>query len=118
MNAPTHTRTAARSAEPLRIVTRTYLKGFGAAVSDCLADDNGRTPTVDSVRKVLKDERQSRDMIGRIFANAPDLLKHPSTAETVKALYLFWKERGRLPNGYHGHCDTAAALREEHTTKL
>ena len=113
MNAATHTRTAARSAEPLRIMTRTYLKGFGAAVAACLADGNGRTPTVDSVRKVLKDERQSRDMIGRIFANVPDLLKHPSTAETVKALYLFWKERGRLPNGYHGHCDTAAALRKE-----
>jgi len=85
----------------LRVVTRTHLVGFQQAVDKFLRNESGRAPTADSVRKVLKNERQSRTLLLRIFENAPDLLQFDGTAAEVRDLYRQWKERGTIPETYN-----------------
>ena len=87
---------------PLRVSEKKMFVGFHHAVKVELRDERtGRSPTPQSVYKVLRDERPSRALLLNIFENCPDLLKHPATSQDVQRLYLDWTTNGhRLPERY------------------
>lgn len=95
---------------PLRVSEKSVFVGFYHAVKVDLRDERtGRSPTPQSVYKVLRDERPSAKLLKRIFEKCPDLLKHPSTSEDVKKLYLDWLTNGnRLPERYAKNGTTLA----------
>ena len=95
---------------PLRVSEKSVFVGFYHAVKVDLKDERtGRSPTPQSVYKVLRDERPSAKLLRRIFEKCPDLLKHPSTSEDVKKLYLDWLTNGnRLPERYARNGTTLA----------
>ena len=87
---------------PLKVSEKNFFVGFYHAVKVELRDERtGRSPTPQSVYKVLRDERPSAKLLKRIFEKCPDLLQHPSTSEAVKKLYLDYITNGhRLPERY------------------
>jgi hypothetical protein len=87
---------------PLKVSEKNFFVGFYHAVKVELRDERtGRSPTPQSVYKVLRDERPSAKLLKRIFEKCPDLLKHPATSDAVKKLYLDWLTNGnRLPEEY------------------
>lgn len=87
---------------PLKKSCGGYLTGFYRAVRENLKPTaQGRTPTPQSVYKVLKDERPSRALLQNIFDNCPDLLAHPTTSDDVRRIYADYLNNGRkLPERY------------------
>lgn len=86
---------------PLKVSGKNLFVGFYHAVKVNLADGFGRSPTPQSVYKVLKDERPSAKMLRRIFERCPEMLAHPATSDAVKTLYAdFCENGGRLPERY------------------
>jgi hypothetical protein len=87
---------------PLSVGPKNIFIGFYHAVQVNLKDETtGRSPTPQSVYKVLKDERPSAKMLRRIFEKCPDLLAHPVTSDAVKQMYTDYLENGhRLPARY------------------
>ena len=87
---------------PLRVSEGKMFVGFFHAVKVELRDEKtGKSPTPQSVYKVLKDERPSAKLLKRIFEKCPDLLQHPATSDAVKKLYLDFITNGhRLPEQY------------------
>lgn len=87
---------------PLSVSKKNFFVGFYHAVKVELRDERtGRSPTPQSVYKVLRDERPSAKMLRKIFEKCPDLLAHPATSEDVQKLYLEFLSNGhQLPERY------------------
>ena len=87
---------------PLAVSEKKFFVGFYHAVKVQLRDEKtGKSPTPQSVYKVLRDERPSAKMLTRIFERCPDLLAHPSTHESIQKLYLDFLTNGhKLPERY------------------
>ena len=87
---------------PLRVSEKNMFVGFYHAVKVELRDEKtGKSPTPQSVYKVLRDERPSAKLLRRIFERCPDLLAHPSTSEAIQKLYLDFLTNGhQLPERY------------------
>lgn len=87
---------------PLRVSEKKVFVGFFHAVKVELRDEKtGKSPTPQTVYKVLRDERPSAKLLRRIFERCPDLLSHPATSEAVQRLYLDFITNGhRLPERY------------------
>lgn len=87
---------------PLNVSKKGVFVGFHHAVKVELRNPaTGRSPTPQSVYKVLRDERPSARMLTAIFERCPDLLAHPATSEAIQKLYLDFITNGhRLPARY------------------
>ena len=94
---------------PLKVSGKNLFVGFYHAVKVNLVDNFGRSPTPQSVYKVLKDERPSAKMLRRIFEKCPDLLAHPATSDAVKKLYSDFCENGGLLPARYGKGGTILA---------
>ncbi len=87
---------------PLAVSKKHTFVGFYHAVKVELKNPaTGKSPTPQSVYKVLRDERPSARMLKTIFERCPDLLAHPATSEAIQKIYLDFLTNGhKLPARY------------------